>query len=156
MKTEEHDIFEIWCEVKVSCAPLCSVFEKSWSLVPTLNRIFIFANWSSFLVGIYILKMSLIWQQRSMLYFNFGVRFNSLMHHFVHFSLKKWCGVPSLNGIIIFASRSSSLVGIYILKLSRIWHQWSVLYFSFGVLFKSIMHHCDCVCWYACYPDTNL
>ena len=28
LTTEERDIFELWCEVQVYYAPLCSVFEK--------------------------------------------------------------------------------------------------------------------------------
>ena len=35
------------------------------------------------LVGLYILKMSLTWKHRSMIYFNFGVRFKYVVQHWV-------------------------------------------------------------------------
>ena len=91
----------------------CIQFSKKKIGVPILTRIIIFANSSSSLFGIYILKMSRDWQQRSMLDLNFGVRFESVMHPCVQFS-KKWCEVPTLNRIIFFENQSSSFyLGIY-------------------------------------------
>ena len=40
--------------------------------------------------------------------------------------------------------------------MSGIWYQWSVLSLNFGKSFKSVIHHWNCVCWSACYPDTDL
>ena len=40
--------------------------------------------------------------------------------------------------------------------MSVIWHPWSMLHLNFGKRFKYEIHHCDCVCWCACYLDTDL
>ena len=40
--------------------------------------------------------------------------------------------------------------------MSEIRHQWSVLYLNFFNRFKSVIHHCDCACWFARYLDTDL
>ena len=40
--------------------------------------------------------------------------------------------------------------------MSGIWHQWSVLYLNFCKRLEYLIHHCDCVCWCACYSDTAL
>ena len=72
----------------LSCTTAFNSRKINWCGVPTLTRIIILANSSISLVGVYALKMSHILQQRSMLYFNFGVRFDSVMHHCVRFSKK--------------------------------------------------------------------
>ena len=78
--------YELWCRVQVSHASLRSKLEKTLYGVPNLTRIIIFVNLSSSLVGVYVLKMYQILQQRSMLYLNSGVRFRSVMHYCVKIS----------------------------------------------------------------------
>ena len=121
----------------------CIQFSKiNWCRVPTLTRIIIFADSYSSLVGVYVLKIYWILQQRNMLYLNFGVGFDSDMHHCIQFSEKDIRGVPTLNMLIIFANSYISLFGVYILKMSWIWQQRNMLYLKFGVRFDYFMHHC--------------
>ena len=80
--------YELWRRVQFFHASLRSMLERTLCGVTTLSRIIIFVISSSSLVGVYVLKMSRIWQHRSMLYLKFGVRFESIMYHCILFSRK--------------------------------------------------------------------
>ena len=99
--------YELLCRVQVCHASLRSIIEKLLCGGLNLSRIIIFVNSSSSLVGVYVLKMYQILQQRSMLYLYSGVRFRFVMYYCVQLSKHNWCGVPSLNMIIMFINQSS-------------------------------------------------
>ena len=96
-------------------------------------------------VALYILRIYLFWQQSSVLYWTV-VYYLSLSCTTAFNLLKKsmWGSNYDHNQ---FVSSSSSLVGVYVLKMSRIWQQNSMIYLIFGVRFDSVMQHCVQFLW---------
>ena len=144
----------MWCKFQVYHAPLCSISEKNSCGVRTLNTLIIFVEWFSLSCSIYTKYISILKTgERAIFELWFKV-------HVCHAPLcsiiqKKGCGVPTLKRIII-SRTDRALVGIYMLNMYLFWQQRSVLYLNFGIRFKLVMCQCNCACWYASYPDTDI
>ena len=94
-----------------------------------------------FIVGPYIIKMSLFYLHRILVHLNCGVRFKPVMHHCVKILDINGGGVLTLNMLITFVNwyRSScATYNKYVFVLTK--EQFIIMNCDVG--FESVMHHC--------------